>query len=118
MRSVQLRYKLYAALPPGPRGAPRFVFAHADAAPLQLRANGQGALLLDGQLLALQGMRRGGRRRAVLPPRLGFGADANDLVPAFATLLCFLEVLPLPAQQAPPGARGAAAAEASDELPE
>jgi hypothetical protein len=94
---VRLLYKLYVVLPPGVGGAPRFVFAHADAAaPLSLRADGAGALLLDGQLAALAGMRRGGRRRAVLPPRLGFGSDGNALVPAAATLLCFLEVLPEP----------------------
>ena len=92
---MRLIYKLYVALPPGPDGAPRFVFSSSDAAtPLHLLASGHGAVLLEGQTAALAGMRHGGRRRAVLPPRLAFGAAANERVPAFSTLLCFLELLP------------------------
>ncbi len=101
--SVRLLYKLYVVLPVSDRGggAPQLAFSEADVAkPLTLRADGHGALLLDGQLLALAGMRHGGRRRAVLPPRLGFGASGNERVPSFATLLCFLELLPPPSNHA------------------
>lgn len=102
---MQLIYKLYVGSPASTAdGAPRFVFSVSDAAaPVVMGGAGHGALLLPGQLAALEGMRRGGRRRAVLPPRLGFGATANDRVPPWSTLLCFMELLP--AQQ-PPG-RGA-----------
>ena len=94
-----MSYKLYVGLPAGADGAPRFVFSSADAAaPVVLRASGHGALLLEGQLAAVAGMRHGGRRRAVLPPRLGFGAAGNERVPAFSTLLCFMELLPKPAE--------------------
>lgn len=103
-------YKLYVASPPGPRGAPRFVYSQSDAAaPLVLRADGAGAVLLPGQVAALAGMTHGGRRRAVLPPRLAFGARANDRVPAFSTLLFFVELLHPPGA-APHGAAAAAAA--------
>ena len=101
-RSVALIYKLYVGSPASAAdGALRFVFSSSDAtAPVVMGGAGHGAVLLQGQLEALAGMRRGGRRRAVLPPRLGFGATANDRVPPWSTLLCFMELLP--ARQ-PPG---------------
>ena len=102
-RSVQLIYKLYVGSPAsGVDGAPRFVFSASDAAaPVAMSGAGHGAVLLEGQLAALAGMRRGGRRRAVLPPRLGFGATPNERVPPWSTLLCFMELLPAP-QRVPP----------------
>ena len=105
---MQLIYKLYVGSPASAAdGAPRFVFSASDAAaPLVMGGAGHGSVLLQGQLAALAGMRRGGRRRAVLPPRLGFGATANDRVPPWSTLLCFMELLPA-AQPPPPPGRGA-----------
>lgn len=82
-----LSYKLYAVLPSSPSSS-AFVFSQSA---VRLRLNGEGALLLPGQLRALQGMRRGGARRAVIPPALGFGGVRRGLVPPFATLLFFAE---------------------------
>ena len=106
---MQLIYKLYVGSPVSATdGAPRFVFSASDAAaPLVMGGAGHGAVLLQGQLAALAGMRRGGRRRAVLPPRMGFGATGNDRVPPWSTLLCFMELLPAAQPLAPPPGVGA-----------
>lgn len=43
--------------------------------------------------LAIQGMKGGGRRRAVVPPELGYGRIPNNLVPGGSVLVYEIELL-------------------------
>lgn len=92
---MEIKYKLFALVPRSEKEGVRFVFSQS-AKPVVMRMNGEGAILLPGQLDTLQGMRRGGQRRAVIPPSLGFGSTPRETIPAFATLLFFVEMLELP----------------------
>lgn len=49
--------------------------------------------VISGVDRGLSGMRVGGRRRIVVPPDLGFGAQGSNLVPGNATLLLEVELL-------------------------
>jgi hypothetical protein len=122
-RSVALMFKMHVATPLPAQGAAVHLFVFARAAPrdaLHLTLAGDAAAadeaseedeapsaatpLPRGLHAALRaGMRSGGRRKAVLPPSLGYGAAGVRrqlsarhaiVVPPNATLLFFLETLP------------------------
>ena len=50
-------------------------------------------LLIGGIEQGLAGMRVGGRRRIIVPPDLGFGAQGTSFIPGNATLLVEVELL-------------------------
>jgi FKBP-type peptidyl-prolyl cis-trans isomerase len=59
--------------------------------PFVLRAGGTDAI--PGFSQAVVGMRVGGLRRAVIPPSLGYGAQAQNGIPANSTLIFEIELL-------------------------
>jgi hypothetical protein len=97
-----LQYKMYAA-PPSP-GEPVFLFSRALERDAMYATIGTKQDAYDGLLpgveAALRSMRVGGRRKAVVPPALGYGdvgmAHVTGMrtvtVPPNATLLFYLEV--------------------------
>ena len=80
---------LYDQAAPDNRGR-EFASAAADA-PFPFR-HGVGQVI-PGIDQGVAGMRVGGRRRIVIPPDLGFGAQGTTLVPGNATLLFEVELV-------------------------
>jgi FKBP-type peptidyl-prolyl cis-trans isomerase FkpA len=91
--------------PPAVGEPPQFLFSQAterDASRFVLGAKMEREGVLPGISAAVRGMRAGGRRKAVVPPALGFGAAGKSqrmglrtiTVPPNATLLFFLELPP------------------------
>ena len=64
--------------------------AKVDSATTGLRV-GAGDVIA-GIDAALPGMRPGGRRKLVIPPGLGYGADGRDNIPPYAVLVYDVEV--------------------------
>lgn len=52
-----------------------------------------GGRLIPGFEQALVGMREGGRRRAIIPPNLGYGAGGTGGIPPNSTLIFDLEII-------------------------
>jgi hypothetical protein len=62
------------------------------------RADGLNVILgaggiIDGMAQGLEGVRKGMRRKLVIPPELGYGPQANGPIPANSTLTFLIEVL-------------------------
>jgi len=68
----------------------------------------------EGRVIAgweqgLQGMKVGGTRTLIIPPSLGYGANAVGPIPANSTLIFQIKLLNVQSGQAAQGAEGAAA---------
>jgi FKBP-type peptidyl-prolyl cis-trans isomerase len=75
--------------------------------PLEIRIDNGG--VIAGWWQGVPGMRIGGRRTLVIPPELGYGAQANGGIPANSTLFFTIDLLGIrraqptgPAPEAPP----------------
>ena len=77
--SVEIRYDGW--LPSGRKG-------HSGTAALRLGGGG----MLQGVELAVPGMRTGGKRKLVLRPGLGYGADGTETVPPNSVLVYDVEL--------------------------
>ncbi len=78
------------------------------------RADGLNVILgaggvIEGMAQGLDGVRVGMRRKIVIPPEIGYGAQANGPIPANSTLTFLIEVMTVedgPPLAAPPGMPG------------
>jgi len=77
--SVEIRYEGW--LPNGTK---------VDSGTAALRLGGGG--MLQGVELAVPGMRAGAKRKLVLPPGLGYGADGTETVPPNSVLVYDVEL--------------------------
>jgi hypothetical protein len=77
--SVDLRYDGF--LPSGTK---------VDSGVVAIRIGGGG--VIRGLELAIPGMRAGGKRKLVLPPGLGYGADGTETVPPNSVLVYDVEL--------------------------
>jgi FKBP-type peptidyl-prolyl cis-trans isomerase len=65
--------------------------SNLDSEPITVRL-GRGDVI-EGWEIGLVGMRAGGKRRLIIPPRLAYGQEGMGPVPPFATLVFVVEVV-------------------------
>lgn len=65
--------------------------SNVDATPFQFRVG--AGMVIPGWDDGLVGMKTGGRRKLVIPPDQGYGADGMAIIPPNATLVFDVEVL-------------------------
>lgn len=92
-RTIAVEYTgwLYSASAPDNKGTQFDSSLNAGRDPLVLVAGGSDTI--PGFSQGVLGMRVGGKRRVVIPPSLGYGAQANGSIPGNSTLVFEIELL-------------------------